>query len=155
MPIIPLYPILQLLPSELVQNRFKGIKPFIQEELLGNWKTHLTLALFSIPFATLELEYSFERFFSLDEEEDEELWVQKRLKRTAFHLAHSSLISLVVIPAEVIIAHVLSGEEKYNTLSKCVTSLWVEGGLLAFYRGAFPLYSAFLCTPCSLHSIWQ
>jgi len=50
-----------------------------------------------------------------------------------------------MIPVEVIIAHRLSRKEKYNTLSKCVTSLWLEGGLLAFYRGAFPLFFAFSC----------
>ena len=146
---VPLYPILHLLPSQLAQDRYKGISPFIREELLGNWKTHLSLALFSVPFSLLidneEFEqYCSERFFALDDEEDDEdLWWEKRLKRTAFHLAHSSLISLLVIPSEVIIAHVLSGEEKYNTLSKCVSSLWMEGGLLAFYRGAFPLFFAF------------
>jgi len=166
LPHIAAFPFSQLLPSMLAQGRFKGIKLFIREELLENWRTHLSLTFFTLPFDLLltpDLEhYFYERIFSFDDEEEEEAedpeepsgW-QKRLRRTAFHIAFSGLLSLVEIPSEVIIAHVLSGEEKYNTVTKCVTSLWAEGGLLAFYRSAFPLSFAFSCMSGTLYSYWR
>jgi len=63
-------------------------------------------------------------------------------------------LGLMLVPFDVVLAHMLSGEPKYNSFTKCVTSLWAEGGLLAFFRGAFPFILCSTFNSGYLLSIW-
>ena len=71
------FPILTLIPLRAAQNLpWRGIRSFIQEDLIADWKNKLSLALLTFPaelchMETIE-EYLYGRFLASPEEEEEE-----------------------------------------------------------------------------------
>jgi len=71
------FPILTLIPLRAAQNLpWRGLRSFIQEDLIANWKNNLSLALVTFPaelchMETIE-EYLYGRFLASPEEEEEE-----------------------------------------------------------------------------------
>jgi hypothetical protein len=80
--------------------------------------------------------------------------LKTRLIKTGIHLGVCTLHALAFIPYEVMALHVLSGDSRYETISKCVRALWEEGGILAFYRAALPLYFCYCPMFGTLFNIW-
>ncbi len=80
--------------------------------------------------------------------------LKKRLIKTAIHIGVCSAYVITFIPYEVITMHVLSGDKRYDTISKCVRALWEEGGIMGFYRAAGPLYFCHSFMSGTLANIW-
>ena len=81
--------------------------------------------------------------------------IQRKLIRTGFHIGLRGLLGLMLVPFDVIIAHVVSGDPKYSSVSNCVRALWQEGGLLAFYRGGLPLLLCHTWMTGTLLGVWM
>ena len=113
--------------------------PPFEKRLSETWRTPLSMALFALPFNLLlnrDLELLANGYFQVTMKKKQRILKQPSGGRPcgAFHIAFSGVLSFV---REMIIAHGLSGEEKFNAVTKCVT--FVGGKNIAgVYRGAFP-----------------